>query len=287
MRTGLVWLLAIVAGVTLQSAACAQSAAFTDLPGDHYVIRQESRTENSSDSSSGSSRDVWTLEERVLATRDGGVELEFDLPADTPKEGRVRAWQYPARLFMPPGRAPEILNAPEMVARIGVWLGKDADKMCGRWIFTWTSQKIECDPQSVPEALETFQRPRDARAGGDHRETGARGSTRWKSEANASGGQTLTADFEIDPEIVRTTRAETDMALAEMMGKPAIARDVAMEAHASDRISGSISVRLEIDPAGRATRRTRVSQLEITGADGKTERTTTTETTEWKLVSRF
>ncbi len=54
----------------------AQQPQFEDRVGDRYEIRLESVSETSGDRSSGSSRDVTTLVERVIALRDDGVELE-------------------------------------------------------------------------------------------------------------------------------------------------------------------------------------------------------------------
>lgn len=129
---------------------------------------------------------------------------------------------------------------------------------CGRWVFTWTAIKIECDPQSVLGTLEVFDlRPSD----------------------------TSTSVEQIDPEAVRRERAETDVAVAQMMGELPLAFDAALQAHADEQYSGSVTTRFEMDEAGRVTQRIVVSELEISEADGSKERTTVTTTVERSRVA--
>ena len=66
--------------------------------------------------------DVTTLVERVIALRDSGVELEFDLPEGTSAEDRTRNWQFPARVLKSSDQPLQLLNGAELEARVQDWL---------------------------------------------------------------------------------------------------------------------------------------------------------------------
>jgi hypothetical protein len=152
-------LLVILSAVLLQAPdAAAEPHPFEDRVGDIYELRLESTSETTGDRSSSSSRSVNTLQERVVALRDDGVELEFDLPADATQEDRSRSWQFPARVLKSVGLPLQLLNGPELETRGRAWLAGAGltEAACGRWVFTWTAIKIECDPQSVLQILEAF-----------------------------------------------------------------------------------------------------------------------------------
>ena len=94
----------------------------------------------------------------MIAARDTGIELEYDLSRDAKAEDRARIWQFPARVFKPSNGPMQLLNASELEARLEVWLkaaGWDRS-VCGRWIFTWNAFRIDCDPQSIIKAIEAI-----------------------------------------------------------------------------------------------------------------------------------
>ncbi|MCX7357305.1 MAG: hypothetical protein NT015_04040 [Alphaproteobacteria bacterium] len=239
----------------LAPSAFAQSV---DHVGDLNEIRLETVSESRGEGSQGSSHSRSTLVERVVAVRDGGVELEFDLPASA-AEDRTRNWQFPARVFKPAGGAFQLLNASELEERLRAWLvyAEIPESACGRWIFTWTSIKIECDPQSVLRTLEAFDlRPGDA-------------STRVEP---------------IDSEALRRELAETDIAVAQMVGEPALSMEAALRGRAADRYEGTITTRYEADSDGWVTQRIVVSEVALTDAHGATEQRTNTTTIQRRRV---
>lgn len=250
------WLVAALIAL----AAPVARAQNADQVGDAYEINVQIVSESRSEGSSGNSRSGYALVERVIAVRDGGVELEFDLPGDTSAEDRARSWQYPARVFKLAGEPFQLLNAPELEARVRTWLThwQIPEEACGRWVFTWTAIKIECDPQSVLGALELFDlRPSD-----------------------------ISGSVEpVDPEPLRQERAESDVAVAQMLGETPPTLEAALQAHAADRYEGTITSTYETDAAGRVTGRTVVADLQITEADGSVERRTTTTTIERRRVT--
>src|SRR5207253_9149447 len=90
-KGGPVLRLAAIIMALLPHALSAQPAP---RAGDVHEIRVErNMEETSSDGSSGSSHDLDTMIERVIALRDDGVELEFDLPAEATREERAAVWQ--------------------------------------------------------------------------------------------------------------------------------------------------------------------------------------------------
>jgi hypothetical protein len=276
------WLLAMLLVSILGAPAAADDL---DRPGDLYEIRLERVTESSSNESSGSSHDVWTLRERVVALRDGGVELEFDLPADTSPEDRARAWQYPARVFRRADGSLELLNAPELEARVAAWLERFGipETACGQWTFTWTAIKIECDPQSVLASVAAFDlRVSDLRDGGLYRNAAARGPAQWR-EARGPNGRAFVAEMEIDPDVVRRARADQDVVIGEIMREP-ITLEAALQNWDAKQISGTITTTFETDSQGRVMRRTQVANILIVDQDGSQERQTTTEVVERRLV---
>jgi hypothetical protein len=89
----------------------------------------------------------------------------------------------------------------------------------------------------------------------------------------------------VDPDAVRRGRAESDVVVGEIMNKP-VSLDAALRERAREIVSGTISVKFETDPAGNVLRRTKVTKLDITRPDGRSETETVTETLERRLISR-
>jgi hypothetical protein len=236
----------------------------------------------------GRSEDAQTLVERVIALHDGAIELEFDLPERASPQDRAHIWQFPVRVLKAPGRPLELLNRPELEARLRTWLQNAgmAATACGQWGFTRTAVKIECDPQSVLQIIEPFNlRPGDLHDGTLYTEPGARGSAPLRAERRGSDGTAYIAEMEINPDLLRHMRAEVDVAVAQITSEAPLPLEAALKAREADRISGTIATAFEVDAAGRVTRRRSVSQFEIVGESGSAERETTTITVERRLVS--
>jgi hypothetical protein len=267
----LIRLVAVVLAL-LAPAAQAQETASRDRPGDAWELRLQVESETSGDGSSSRSSSRSGLIERVIAVSEAGVELEYDLPAGTTAEDRARQWSFPARVLRSPEGEMRLLNAPELEARVAAWLaaGEMTREACGRWIFTWTALRIECDPQTVILALERYDLRSDR--------------PRHGTMAVSAEGASLLSQVPVDPELIRRERAEMDVVVAEITGSEPLAFEAALQARAGERISGTTTTVVETDPANRVVRRIRVVNLEITAADGSVERGTTTETVERRRV---
>lgn len=242
----------LTALLAFSAEASAQQAPPTDRPGDAYELELRVRTESqSTNGSSSTSNSGGALVERVVAVLPEGLELEFDLPADTTPAERARDWQWPARILWSESAPARLLNGPELEQRIEVWLktGEIPREACGRWFFSWTAFKIECDPNAVLETLKVY----DLRSG-------------------AHG-----IEAEVDPDAVRREKAETDVVVGEITGTP-VTLEQAVAAHASDQISGTETLVRESDPQGRPIRQVRTVRLEIITADGVVEQSTSTQT---------
>jgi hypothetical protein len=257
--------------------------------GDTYEITlTRDSTQQGSGGSSGSSHDRDTIIERVIGLRADGLELEYDLPKAATADERARNWQFPARVFKPFEGPAQLLNGPELEARLEGWL-KAAGlprTSCGHWIFTWNAFRIECDPQSVINTVQSFDlRSVDLREGAPYQETEARGSGKLARKAGGSDGGIFAVELPVDPDAVRRARAESDVVVGEIMKKP-VSLDAALRERARETVSGTMSVEFETDPAGNVRRRTKVTKLDITGADGRSETETVTETLERRLISQ-
>jgi hypothetical protein len=253
--------------------------------GDHYEITltQESSSE-SSDESTASSSSHYAMLERVTDIRPDGLELEYSVPAADPPGSNASNWQFPARIFRPNSGPPRLVNRAEIEARLEAWLKetKLTRKACGRWIFTWTAIRIECDPQSAVEIAQTYDLgPGGLREGLAYRAPLALRPVPLSTKASGPEGSTFTAEMEIDPEAVRRRRIESDVAVGEISGKP-VKRETAARNWAAGEIRGTISVTFDSDREGRIRRRTEVTKLEIRKPDGSTEKSVETEVVERK-----
>lgn len=257
--------------------------------GEEYEIRHSYETsERASDGPSGSSSGHNTYLERVIGIREGGLELEYDLPKDATAEDRARNWQFPARVIRSPNGQMQLVNRPELETRLEDWLtaAEWTRDVCGRWIFTWNLFQIECDPESVIETIEELDlRFPDLRDGALYQDSEARGPGALSRETAGPTGETFVVTMALDPGAVHRASAELDVAIGEIMQEPVTLAD-AMSARSKERVSGTISVRLVTDAEGNVWRRTKVVETKIKGPDGQVENRTATETVERRAISK-
>jgi hypothetical protein len=285
-----VGLMAVIAALLLPVIdACAEPSPRAARVGDTYeIVMNHESSQHSSAGSSGSSQGGHAYVERVIAVREGAVELEYDIPTDATAEDRARQWQFPARVFKPSRGSMQLLNRAELEARLERWLksARWTRAVCGRWIFTWNAFLIECDPQSVIETIELLQlTSAEIRDGAPYQDADARGPGRMARKAAGPNGATFTVEMPVDPDAVHRDRAEADVAVGQMAGKP-VTLDVALRERGNEAVSGTISVTFDMDSAGNLSRRTKVTKLRPKTADGHMETETTTETVERRLLSQ-
>jgi hypothetical protein len=257
--------------------------------GDTYEITMKRESaQKGSDGSSGSSRDKDTIIERVIGVRPDGLELAYDLPKAVSAGARASNWQFPARVFKPYRGPAQLLNGPELEARVDVWLeaGKMTRAACGHWIFTWNAFRIECDPQSVIKTVESFDLTFvDLRDGAPYQETGARAPGTLTRKTAGADGAIFAVELPVDPDAVHRSRAESDVVIGEMMSAP-VTLDAALREREKATVSGTISVTFETNSAGSVRRRTKVTKLDTKGPGGRSETETITEILERRLISQ-
>ncbi|MFN4097772.1 MAG: hypothetical protein ACK4GG_13470, partial [Sphingomonas sp.] len=272
--------------IAILFAGAAPALAQAMQAGDVYELTQSYQTtETSSDGSKGSSSGHSSLVERVVGLRDGGVEVEYDLPSDVTPKDRAREWQFPARIFKAADGSHRLLNAPELEARLDGWLkGAKWDRsVCGRWIFTWTAIRIACDPQEI------VARTAELDPGAQIVQEGAVYSDPRAAQDGRivrTGKSAFSVTVPIDPDTVRHERAEADVIVGEISGKP-VSLEAALRERAGEQVTGSITVTWETDATGIARKRVTTTRTEIRREDGVTEERAGTETAERRRVGSW
>lgn len=281
---------AVITLVVALPLACAAPSGSMPLAAEvgraHQISKHYETVQRSSDGSSGSSRGRDVLLERVIAATDSGLELEFDLSDQATPEDRARSWQFPVRILAPESGPMQVQNWPELDARLDAWLAAAGltRAHCGQWIFTWNAFRIDCDAASVIATVESFSLGHAPLHEGDaYGVKGARAPGTLKRSSVGPEGSKLSVLLDIDPDAVRRARAESDVAVGEMMGQP-VSLESALAGRSGETVSGTITVTIDTDAEGMPWRRTSVTEIEIKAADGETESQTTTETLERKAV---
>ena len=271
------------------------NTSFGDIPhywtnvGDEYQITKSYETSSeTNDGSSGSSRGKDTIVERVIGVREGGLEIEYDFPDGTTEEARARSWQFPVRVFKPSSGPMELLNQPELEGRVEAWLqaGGMTREACGRWIFTWNAFRIECDPESVIDTLNSFDlRVENLEDEASYEDTEAISPGTLEEKATGENSRTFAVTLQIDPDVVRKARAESDVVVGELLNEP-VTFEEALRERAKEVVSGTITVTLKADLVGNVWRRTKVTEVETKFADGSHESQKAVETVERHPISR-
>jgi len=272
------------AAFTLFLAIESATIPATPEAGEEYELTIVTETtDTGSNGSSGTSHDQDAMLERVIAVRPDGLELEYDLTRDATAQDRAREWKFPARVFKPLNGPMQLLNRPQLETRLDAWLkaAKWDREICGKWIFTWNAFRIDCDPSSVISIIKSYDlRSIEARDGASIEIPGILGVGLLKRD-----GQTFRAVRELDPEAVRRERAESDVAIGQIMQEP-VTLEAALAKHAKEKISGTVSVMVEADSARTVRRRTIVTELQVRLPNGEAESRTSKETVERRRISK-
>ena len=277
-----------VALLLLAVDARSDSAKLFPKVGEEYdIITSYETSSRTNGTSSGSSRGRNMYVERVIGARDGGLEMEYDLPSQVPAEARARVWQFSARVFRPSNGPMQLINRAELEMRVDTWLSAAGlpHSACGGWYFTWNAFRVECDPETIIETIHTFDLLSvDLREGALYQDPLALSPGKLTRTANGPNGPRFAVVMEVDPDAVRRARAESDVIAGEIMQTP-VTLDAALHERAREAVSGTIEVTFDADAAGNAWRRTKVTRLQFDGPGKRSETETATETVERRLVS--
>lgn len=271
------------------AALCAMAvdACAAPRPGEEYEISKSYETsEQSSDGSSGRSHGRDVLLERVIDVRDGGLELEYDLPPSAKAGERAVLWQLPVRVFKVAGGPAELLNIAELEARAERWLeaAELSKSDCGRWIFTWNAFRVECDPSSALLLIQAFDlRSAEVYDGAAYVDPDALGSGTLVETAAGRNGQTYSIVLPVKPEAIRRGRAAGDVVAGDIMRKP-VSLEAALLERGKENVSGTIEITFDTDRAGDVWRRRKVARVEVTRPDGHSESRTFAETVERRAI---
>ncbi|WP_394694709.1 hypothetical protein [Hyphobacterium sp.] len=250
-----------------------QSAVRPEI-GSQFLVVMETETRGTADGSRSSSSSRQTLTERIIERSQDGILVEYDFHSDATDEERARVWQLPVHVFIDSAGTVSIQNLSELESRVDPWLEHwDFDRsMCGRWLFTWTAFQIDCDPESAvgyvqPLIVHQYQLF-DGSLVAEH---GTLEPAHLDSRQRDSGGLSYTAQFDIDPDVIRRERAMADVIIAEIYGRPPLDIEDSMEERRDEQISGQLSLTIETDTLGDILRIERLSETEIRLPDGANE----------------
>lgn len=263
-----------IRAVLLITALCASSAQAqvpsAVEPGDRFeIVRSYRNYEKTNGTDSGNSSGHDTLVERIVALRDGGVELEYDVPTGEER----REWQFPVRVFKPASGPMLLLNEAELAARVDPWLAKAnwTREICGQWIFTWSAFKIECDPQSALDSVSGFSLWQDdLRAGAPFTIEYMFGSPHFELVTADANGSSYVVTVNLDPDQLRLRQAGRDVVVGQILGKP-ITQEEALKKYASEQFSGTVTVRFAVTASGLVIRRTDQFETRTVKANGDIE----------------
>jgi hypothetical protein len=270
----------------LFTAVHVQASSYEPKVGDVFKIVQNYETSSSTNGdSSSSSSGHSALIERVISVDQGGVELEYDEPLEVDGKGKGLNWQLPARIYRPTNGTPMLVNSAELEKRVDPWLKKTkmSRAACGQWMFTWNAFKIECDPASALGIVEKFNLWSPNLAEGQlFSDSGSRVAEPLKIKSSDSNGSVYVAELEVDPEKVKKGKAETGVVVAKIMGETKSFESALVE-QADHKISGTISVTIEVGSSGQVIKRTKITRLRIE-ANGEIETSSDTVTLERRAL---
>lgn len=229
--------------------------------GDVFDLKLTRETKSSGKGSSGNSRTGKTLTEAIIAYRDDGVVLEFDLPAGTDERTRLRSWQFPVRVFRAADGALSPENIDELQSRSEAWQErmKLDPAFCGKWVFTWTAQKIECDPQSAIEMIEPFMMWHGPLAADSlYKAPIGLAPVKFTAVPGEPAGTVFTADMILDARAIIREKEEADAIMVDIMGE----RAPGPRARAGETYKGTVSDIFTTDANGRIIEMTRVAKTQ-------------------------
>lgn len=266
----------------------AQPADLSEQVGNIYEIKYSYETSRKTgDQSSGRSSGTNLLIERIIAINEESIDLEYDISLNPSEEDRAREWKLPAKVRRNNDGTLLLLNTDEMEIRITKWLEKASwtREVCDQWIFTWNAFKIECDPQSALELITSYDlNSNNFDPTKPYENKFASHAGKLQLLANTPEGKTYHTKLELNPQIIKTELAETQLIIGQITGKEITIEDAQKE-QALKSISGNIQIKLDVDNEGRLIKRTEVFNIKTIEDDGTIKTETKTNILSRSLIS--
>lgn len=237
--------------------------------GDIYKIKMQHNTIGGTISNGGlksSSNSRYTYTEKIIAVEPNGILIEFDLPASTTPKNRNRQWKFPARIFKHKNGNYQLKNIIEIEKRIDQWLliAKRDRSNCGELGFTWTAFTIDCDPELILEIYALFDLDKiTLKDGGEIFQIGSLGQSMLVAQNLKNGSFKFVTTIGIDPNYFKKQKAETDIAIAKLMQKPALSMEKAMNKNASIEYKGTVTTTIISDEYARKFEKVTVTKYQI------------------------
>jgi hypothetical protein len=268
---------------SLATASFAEAPKYPAKVGDQTLVVSSYQHETSSEESSGSASGRSALIERVIAMTDKGIELEYTEPASpyvTKKGGKppIKNWQFPARVFKPFAGPAQLLNLDQIDKRLTLYLKQTETprEACGRWSFTWIAIKTECDPRSVLDIINGYDLGFCTYRAGQVFTFPYTLTSETRLEQD---GDELSANFTLDPAVLRRKAAQSTMAVAEIYRQNKTLEQALAE-DKDTQFSGKLKVSLTVDTHGCATKQVATYSLETIQKGGVVEKQVNMETIE-------
>lgn len=262
------------------------SALAAPQVGEVYEIKLSyENTSKSADGYSNSSASGHTvIEEHVIAIRDDGLILRYDLPASTEPNERPRQWQLPVDILKAKDGTLKLIDPGQLEKRRDVWLAtaKIPAKSCGQWYFSWAAFKIECDVQSALDIVSAYRIPENLKTGDAYSESGTLALAVFTREEHKTL-DTWVAKLDIDPDYIRRQNAQADVIVGQISRQP-VSFDAALEKQRQRDITGSITVTVNQDRTGNPMCLVRETLIRILSPDGQILNVRKRELIERKLV---
>ena len=282
--TGLVYFALIMLMLTSACQRPTEVPWSSEIEGSVFEVQVEYQNKSSGDGTTGSSSGRNTLTERIIEVDSKEIIVEYDY-APRPRryvdeQPNLIEWEFPATISLKHSDDITLQNIEEITARNTEWREAAGipNEACGLWYFTWNAFKVECDPNTVIQSLEAFILFDDEiHEGQEIKEFGTLKTGIIKLVS--SSPLTFQAEFEFDPEVIRESRAEQDVIVAQMMQRETISLENALEGRATEQISGNLTATWELDDRGRVIKRTRNSNITIELENGEIEKLSQKQTT--------
>lgn len=262
-------------------AIASLSAIAMPLSARTVLVEKAYRTQSTTNGGGGSSNGSNAVNIQRVVHADGSVHTTYAAPRenDAEPESEQTIWYWPFTVVERTDGTRSLLDRPLINKRIDRFLQQAGwtRKDCGKWGFSWTAYQVECDPDFLLKLAESYRLPDKSLQTGAILNLGEEyPAIELICAETWAGIVTCTGTAPLDPERVRTSRAETAVAVASIRGE-ALTYDDAILAEQTTVIDGTFAAQVLVDNEGQTIARETVVQLLTLNASGEIEYQTSCE----------